>query len=72
MTPEPKPPTHPHSPTVYDVQAAAAELAANITADVQAFEAATGCIVHSVPIRRPESGPQTPATADVKIQIPTE
>jgi len=57
---------------VAEIQDAAKTLAQVITGAVQAFEASTGCIVHSVPIRRPESGPPTPATADVKIQIPTE
>jgi hypothetical protein len=58
--------------TIAEIQAAAKTLAQTITAAVQAFETSTGCIVHSVPIRRPESGPPVPATADVKIQIPTE
>jgi hypothetical protein len=53
--------------TVQEVQAATVALAEAITAEVQVFEAATGCIVHSIPIH-PAAG-SSPVTAEVKVQI---
>lgn len=52
--------------TIPEVQAAAATLAQQITAQVQAFEASTGCIVHSLPVR----GEKNPTTVEVKVQVP--
>ena len=71
--PKPEALTHPHGPTVHDAQTAAQDLAESMTIAVQSFEAAyPGVIVHSIPIRRAESGPPTPPTVSVKIQITTE
>ncbi len=51
--------------TISEVQALAAALAKTLTAEIQAFEAATGCIVHSLPITEAK-----PSTVHVKVQIP--
>jgi hypothetical protein len=53
---------------VAEIQKAAAALAAQITALVQSFETATGCLVHSLPVR-PASG-KIPTSVEVKVQIP--
>ena len=52
--------------TIQEVQQATAALAQQITQLIQAFEASTGCIVHSIPVRNDRK----PVTADVKVQIP--
>jgi len=54
--------------TVEEIKALALAMAATFTAQVQEFEAATGCIVHSLPIR-PAIG-KTPVMVEVKVQIP--
>lgn len=53
--------------TVAEVQAAAIEMAAQMTALVQAFETSTGCIVHSLPVR--PAAASVPASVEVKVQV---
>jgi hypothetical protein len=54
--------------TVQQVQQAAAALEQQITALVQAFEAQTLTLVHSLPVRAGDG--KTPTTVEVKVQIP--
>lgn len=52
--------------SIEDVQKLAAILAQQITDQVQAFEKATACSVHSLPVH----GERKPTTVQVKVQIP--
>lgn len=53
--------------TVDEVKAATAALAQQITQQVQAFEASTDCIIHSIPII--PATKTAPASAQVKVQV---
>lgn len=53
--------------TVAEVRADALAMAQAITAQVQAFEASTGCIVHSLPVRPATA--ETKTAVEVKVQI---
>jgi hypothetical protein len=56
--------------TVLEVQAAALAMAKQITALVQSFEEATGCIVHSLPVQPAVVSGTVKAIIHVKVQIP--
>ncbi len=54
--------------TVDEVRAATAVLAAEITTLAQQFEAATGCSIHSIPVKsKSETG--KPTACQVKVQV---
>lgn len=61
--------------TVAEVKAAAAVMAAAMTALVQSFEDETGCIVHSLPVRpanddiRNWQKAEAKTSIDVKVQL---
>ena len=54
--------------TIEQVRDLALQFAAHITAEARAFEAATGCVIHSIPVRPAADG--KPVTVEVKVQIP--
>ena len=53
--------------TITEAQALIAALEANITAQLQQFQAATGLTIHSVPVT--ENGNGKNVTAKVKVQL---
>lgn len=54
--------------TVQQIQAMRDELAKSVSNLVQAFEAATGAFVHSIPVIRPET-PTGKTTVHIKVQL---
>lgn len=54
---------------VSEVQTLADAMAKQMTGLVVTFEAQTGTVVHSIPVRRDETG-KTPPSVSVKIQVP--
>jgi hypothetical protein len=55
--------------TIPEVQKARVETEKQITALVAAFEQATSCIVHSLPVH-PATTAGVPVSVEVKVQIP--
>lgn len=53
--------------TIVEAQALVEALEANITAQLQAFQAQTGLMIHSVPVTENSSVKQV--TAKVKVQL---
>ena len=54
--------------TVTEMQTAMIGLTGQITTLIKNFESATGCIVHSVPVRPGDA--LGPVTAQIKVQVP--